>query len=255
MMPGDTILHKDIVYWDMKLSRQKFWLFLQAVVMVIVLCYQALWLTAKPAKGVVVAMYAYKGGKSIEVQYVIEGKTHTSMFMYDEDFSNFHTGRQLDMEYLPFARGSVRIKGLTAETIVWLGGYILFLIVSALVFIMPNYVIEKKSSFIISKRRPFIRYVVEERRKRTETISLIEKANLFAGYIEKFMFPFAISGFVALILYLVTWSVAVVIACFIAGTIWGVIRARRWRAQLKPDDPELDVLDEQPTWTDGFGPR
>jgi hypothetical protein len=133
----------------------------------------------------------------------------------------------------------------------WMMIYGVFLLVTAAIFIMPNYFIEPKSCFFIRKQFPFVHYQVIEERKASDTVTLIERANLFAGYIEKFMLPFAASLPFALVLYLVTWRVELVIACMIVGSVFGVRRARNWKKHLKPDDPELDVLDDQPEWTDG----
>lgn len=215
--------------------------------------YQAMWLFAKPTTGIVVGID--QGTRSSPTKYaLVEYEAGNYLFadyyLVDEDFSRYYPGQKLNMHYLPFARATARVDGITAGSMIWVIVYGIFLLLTAAIFIMPNYLIEPKSCFIISKKFPFVRYLIVERRKREATLTLIEKANLFAGYIEKFMLPFAGSLPIALILYLITWSVELVILTIITGSVLGIRRARKWKKQLHPDDPELDVLDEQPGWTD-----
>lgn len=238
----------------MKLTRKQFWLFLQACIVVLVLLYEAMWLMAIPTTGTVVGIdYGtgrYKAVKHALIEYEANGAYFSDYFLVDEDFSNYHTGQRLKMSYLPFAKASARVDGITAGTVLLFICYVIFFVMSAAIFIMPNYILGRYSIFIIYKHPPFVKYIAGPKRKQIETLTLIEKANLFAGYIEKFMLPFAASLVVSLFVYLITWMVELVILCIVAGSIWGIIRARKWRKHLHPDDPELDVLDKQPGWTD-----
>jgi len=237
----------------MKLSRQQFWLFIQACVITIALLYQTMWLFAKPTTGTVVGIdFGTRGSptKYALVEYEAGDYLFSDFFLVDEDFSRYHTGQKLNMHYLPFAKASARVDGITAGSVIWLMVYGIFMLLTAAIFIMPNYLIEPKSCFLISKQFPFIRYLIIEKRKRGATLNLIKKSNLFAGYIEKFMLPFAASLPIALIMYLITWRGEWVIISILVGSVFGVLRARKWKKQLKPDDPQLGVLDEQPGWTD-----
>jgi len=243
----------------MTLSRQQFWLFLQACVIILFLMYEGMWLTGKPVAGVVTDIERgsgrYKSIKFAVVQWEINGELYEDYYLMDDDFSRYSIGTRLSMKYLPFAKFTARVNGITAGKAEWGIVYLFFLIITAAIFVLPNFVIERKSSFIVSLRRPFIKYVVNKPVQKKEVISLIERSNLVAGYIEKFMFPFMISMVIALILYLCIWQSWIVWVCMVAGIIFGVRRARKWAHQLKPHAPELYDLDNQPTWSDEYNRR
>lgn len=231
----------------MKLSRQRFWLLLQAIYIGCLLLYQAIWITSEPCTGTVVEITkgggAYKSIKTALIYYVVDNKLHNTVVFVDEDFSNYKIGQRLHMSYLPFAKGTARVNGITADLMVAVGYYIFFLLFTAVILIVPNYLLDKKCSFLIYGKPPFVRYIVEERRKKGYAIPLIEKANLYAGYIERFMFPFIMCGITGLIVFLFSKSVFFLILIICMGIFLGVRRSRNWAKNLKPNDPELDAVD------------
>jgi len=159
----------------MKLSRQQFWLLLQGIILFCFLAYEAVWLTAKPVTGTVVGIHHERVGKrgavkSIEIMYVADDRIFTKYVLWDEDVNHFKSGERLPMHYLPFARSLARIDGISGGTIIKLFIYGILLLVSAGIFLMPNFMLAKQSSFIITSRPPFIRYVVEKSRTWNETI-------------------------------------------------------------------------------------
>jgi hypothetical protein len=231
----------------MKLSRKQFWLLLQAIYISVLLLYQGLWLTSGLCTGKVVEIRKgtgdYKSMRYALIYYAVDGKVYDTEEIIDADYSDYKVGQELQMSYLPFAKGTARVKGSKADLFLIVGFYTIFLLFTAVILILPNYLLDRKCHFQIQRRRPFVRYVVEERRKKNYAIPLIERANLYAGYVERFMFPFIMCGCTALIVYLFSKSLFWLILLIVLGVFLGVFRARNWARNLRPHDPELDAVD------------
>jgi len=189
----------------------------------------------------------------MHVEYTAGDFIHQTTFFYEKEFHTYYTGQTIDLSYLSFARGSARLPVFTAGDALGLIVYLLLAFVTALIFVMPNYLIGKQSWFSVDQHFPFIHYHSGKLPTHADTVSLITKANLFAGYIEKFMLPFTGAAVMALVLYLITWSVTVVILCFITGSVLGVLRAIKWKKSLEPGDDELEVIDTLPHSSDYNG--
>lgn len=234
----------------MRLTRQKTWLALQGLVLLIAGLYQLMWLGfGVNTTGQVVEFY--RGTREfpanfIVVEYYAAEKPHFVTFIHDEDFDANFIGQEIKLSYLSFARDSARLPRFTTGDRIVLVFYGIFLFVTALIFLMPNYLIGRQSQFIITARPPFIRYLSGKAVSRGETVRRIINANLVAGYIEKFMMPFVGSAVIALFIYISTFEPALVIASFAVGTVLGVIRAYQWKKELKPNDEELTTLDYLP---------
>lgn len=237
----------------MKLSRQKFWILLQVFVILIISFYGLLWFTAVKTDGYVLGFS--EGTKDfpvtiMHVEYYAKEIRHVATFLYDKDFYAYRTGQTIELSYLPFARGSARLPNFNAGDMLFILIYIIWLFISSLIFLMPNYFIGKKSTFQISWKFPFVKYYSGKATTYSETVKLIVNANFVAGLIEKFMFPFVGSGVIALILYVSTWNSILVVLSLSIGSILGILRALKWKKSLRPGDDELEVIDQLPTFKD-----
>ncbi|HEX6916276.1 MAG TPA: hypothetical protein VF145_13595 [Chitinophagaceae bacterium] len=231
----------------MKLSRRNFWIVLHLSVLLLFLAWQLLWLVAGVKTEAVVTGFS-EPSKDLPVvfmfvEYNSGSFIHQTSFIYDQDVHGYRTGEVIEISYLSFAAGSSRLPGFTAGDAVAAMSYALVLFVTGLIFLIPNYLVGKYSYFVISGSFPFVKHHNEKPITHWETVNRIVRANLVAGYVEKFMFPFVVSAVAALLLYLFTWSVTVVVLSFICGIVSGIIRAVRWKQSLQPGDDELEVLD------------
>lgn len=234
----------------MRLSRKQTWVAIQLLVFLFVGLYQLMWwLFGVNTTGYVQEFY--QGGRDFPVKYMLveyytPERRHATSFVHDPDFDANFIGQEIKIEYLSFARASARLPRFSSGDRLGLVAYGLFLFVTLLIFIMPNYLIGRQSYFEVRFQPPFLRYISGKPVTRRQTLQRVITANIIAGYIEKFMLPFAGSAVVALFLYITTWQSELVIAAFIGGTVLGVWRAYAWRRQLKITDDELVALDELP---------
>jgi hypothetical protein len=227
----------------MNLSRKRFWLLLQVIGVGMLVLYHSIWLFTDNTTGIVQEITKYKSVKSAEVIYNVNQVPYSTIILLDDDFSNYQLGQNIKLRYLVFAKGSAKGVGTTAGDMVTITFYVFYLLFWTVILILPNNIIEKDSRFIVNRWFPFIKYIPGKPRPKAADVLLIEKANLFAGYIERFMFPFIMCGCTGLVYYLFSRTLFMPMLIGFTGIVWGILRSRSWAKKLAVNDDELDAVD------------
>ena len=134
----------------MRIGKAKMFLLLNGLIALVLACYFGFWLMTNTTIARIIPPYH---ASTINIQYEVKGKIYTSNHLRsDIPFSQL----KIPVHYSFFNPASSRINsfmGLYAEPLAW---WLVFLIASAMLLLMPNTVFSKGTIFQLQKNFPWI---------------------------------------------------------------------------------------------------
>lgn len=134
----------------MRFGKLTMFLLLHALAALVLLFYFGLWMIDGRTKATIVRPFY---ANTITATYTVQNQSYTASYSrYDIPYS----ARSVDIRYLLFRPASSRINsfmGLAAEPFGW---WLVFLLASAMLLLMPNTVFSRGTVFQIHKKFPWI---------------------------------------------------------------------------------------------------
>jgi hypothetical protein len=134
----------------MRIGKTKMFLLLNGSIAMVLVCYFGFWLMSKTTVAHIIPPY---NANTINIQYVVKGKVYTNNHLRSD--IPFHQ-LEIAVHYSFFNPASSRINsymGLYAEPLAW---WLVFLMASAMLLLMPNTVFSTGTIFQLEKKFPWI---------------------------------------------------------------------------------------------------
>jgi hypothetical protein len=156
---------KKISSTHIEFSKFKFYLLLQSVVVIPILCYQLCWHFGETTmancyvKGIKRFDYDNtKNSGTLFYNYQVNGITY-------EDYATRNeiplTQKQIEIKYLTFSPSTSRLNTFEGNWLGFLIAYGLFFTISSIIFLIPNDTMPKNSYLYFTKQKPFIHMIVK----------------------------------------------------------------------------------------------
>ena len=134
----------------MRFGKLKMFFFLNGFIAIMLFFYFGSWLVSSTTIATIIPPY---NANTIHVQYQVKGKIYTGSYLRNEiPFSQ----KQVSIHYFLFNASLSRVNsymGLYAEPLAW---WLVFLLASSMLLLMPNTVFSKGTIFQLQKKFPWL---------------------------------------------------------------------------------------------------